>query len=160
VSAILGPSLVLEWAFGMEFRPHQETQSANELVRLLPGLASLQAESLGDPEVRIAVLDGPVDLSHPCFSGANVIRLNTLISDAATSGPMSSHGTHVSSLIFGQPGTSVCGIAPRCRGLILPVERCPLTSIKLPSTDPNCSGRRQTQSAFKKSDLVEFVRDS
>jgi hypothetical protein len=121
VSAILGPSLVLEWAFGMEFRPHQETQSANELVRLLPGLASLQAESLGDPEVRIAVLDGPVDLSHPCFSGANVIRLNTLISDAATSGPMSSHGTHVSSLIFGQPGTSVCGIAPRCRGLILPV---------------------------------------
>jgi len=88
---------------------------------LLPGLASLQAESPGDPEIRIAVLDGPVDLSHPCFREANITRLNTLVRDAASSGPMASHGTHVSSLIFGQPGTSVCGIAPRCRGLILPV---------------------------------------
>ena len=97
------------------------TQSANELVRLLPGLASLQAESLGDPEICIAVLDGPVDLSHPCFRNADITRLNTLVTDTASSGRMASHGTHVSSLIFGQPGTSVCGVAPRCRGLILPV---------------------------------------
>jgi PatG C-terminal/Subtilase family len=97
------------------------TQSADELVRLLPGLASLQAESLGDPEICIAVLDGPVDLSHPCFRRANVTRLNTLVRDTGSPGRMASHGTHVSSLIFGQPGTSVRGITPRCRGLILPV---------------------------------------
>jgi cyanobactin maturation PatA/PatG family protease len=34
---------------------------------------------------------------------------------------MSTHGTHVTSIIFGQPGSSVSGIAPRCRGLIIPV---------------------------------------
>jgi cyanobactin maturation PatA/PatG family protease len=36
---------------------------------------------------------------------------------------MSAHGTHVASLIFGQPGGPVFGVAPRCRGLILPVFR-------------------------------------
>lgn len=34
---------------------------------------------------------------------------------------MSGHGTHVASVIFGQPGSSVTGIAPQCRGLIVPV---------------------------------------
>lgn len=34
---------------------------------------------------------------------------------------MSSHGTHVASVIFGQPGSPVTGVAPECRGLIVPV---------------------------------------
>jgi cyanobactin maturation PatA/PatG family protease len=71
----------------------------------------------------VAVLDGPVDLSHPCFAGANVRRLDTLVQDPAGQGPMSVHGTHVTSLIFGQPGSAVTGIVPRCRGLIAPVFR-------------------------------------
>jgi cyanobactin maturation PatA/PatG family protease len=87
----------------------------------LPGLSFLQGESLGDPEICIAVLDGPVDLSHPCFQGANVRRVATLVNDPAGAGRMSIHGTHVASVIFGQPGSSVFGIAPRCRGLIIPV---------------------------------------
>jgi cyanobactin maturation PatA/PatG family protease len=90
---------------------------------LLPGLPSLCAASLGDPEVCVAILDGPVDISHPFFQGANLTRLDTLVSDAAGDGAMSAHGTHITSLIFGQPGGPVRGIAPRCRGLILPVFR-------------------------------------
>lgn len=43
--------------------------------------------------------------------------------DPAGKGPMSLHGTHVASLIFGQPGSAVPGIAPRCRGLVVPVFR-------------------------------------
>jgi cyanobactin maturation PatA/PatG family protease len=71
----------------------------------------------------VAVLDGPVDLSHSCFAGANLRRLDTLVQDPAGQGPMSVHGTHVTSLIFGQPGSPVAGIAPQCRGLIAPVFR-------------------------------------
>ncbi|MFD8197569.1 cyanobactin maturation protease PatG family protein [Streptomyces wuyuanensis] len=82
-----------------------------------------QDELLGDPEVCIAVLDGPVDFSHPCFAGADLTRLDTLVQDPAGQGAMSMHGTHVASLLFGQPGSSVVGMAPRCRGLILPVFR-------------------------------------
>jgi hypothetical protein len=77
----------------------------------------------GDPEVCIAILDGPVDLTHRCFSGANVTRLDTLAATPSQAGQASSHGTHVASLIFGQPGTSVVGLAPRCRGLIAPIFR-------------------------------------
>ncbi|WP_410586808.1 S8 family serine peptidase [Amycolatopsis sp. lyj-23] len=73
--------------------------------------------------VCIAVLDGPVDLSHPCFDGADLDVLDTLVTDPASQGAMSLHGTHVASLVFGQPGSPVTGIAPECRGLIVPVFR-------------------------------------
>ncbi|NEO80932.1 MAG: PatA/PatG family cyanobactin maturation protease, partial [Moorea sp. SIO4G3] len=78
-------------------------------------------KSLGDSEVCIAILDGPVDQSHPCFDGANLSRLPTLVSDVASSAMMSGHGTHIASIIFGQKDSSVSGIAPQCRGLIVPV---------------------------------------
>ena len=91
------------------------------LDSLLPGLAALQGETLGDPAIRVAVLDGPVALDHQCFEGANLTRFDTLVADAAGSGPMSAHGTHIASIIFGQPGSTVHGIAPRCQGLVLPV---------------------------------------
>jgi cyanobactin maturation PatA/PatG family protease len=94
-----------------------------EARSVLRGLLPDQGELLGDPEVCIAVLDGPVDLSHPCFEGGNLTRLDTLVQEPVGTGPMSLHGTHVTSLLFGQPGSPVTGIAPRCRGLILPVFR-------------------------------------
>ncbi len=90
-------------------------------VQAVAGIRSIQKATLGDPEVCVAVLDGPVDLAHPCFAGANIRRLDTLVRDLAGQGPMSVHGTHVASLIFGQPDSRVAGIAPRCRGLIAPV---------------------------------------
>lgn len=89
----------------------------------VPGLASLQARSLGDSAVRVAVLDGPVDLSHPCFQRANLTQLNTLVQDPVGPGQMSRHGTHVASLIFGQRDTSVFGVAPACSGLVVPIFR-------------------------------------
>jgi cyanobactin maturation PatA/PatG family protease len=84
-------------------------------------LQALYSETLGDPRICIAVLDGPVDQSHPCFAGANLTQLQTLVSGFAQSGSVAQHGTHVASIIFGQPSSSVPGIAPRCRGLIVPV---------------------------------------
>jgi len=87
----------------------------------LPQLKSLWDEFIGVPSICIAVLDGPVDQSHPCFDGANLTRLTTLVSGVADRGSASEHGTHVSSIIFGQHDSPVRGIAPHCRGLIVPV---------------------------------------
>lgn len=89
----------------------------------MPGLEALWEETLGSPEVRIAVLDGPVDLAHPCFDGAKLRRLESLANDEPHVGPATQHGTHVVSLIFGQHGSAVRGIAPGCQGLIVPVFR-------------------------------------
>ncbi|MDB9489663.1 PatA/PatG family cyanobactin maturation protease [Dolichospermum circinale CS-534/05] len=77
----------------------------------------------GDSQICVAVLDGLVDQSHDCFNGANLTRLPTLIQGEATAnGSMSGHGTHVASIIFGQHNSSeLQGIAPQCRGLIVPI---------------------------------------
>ncbi|MFM5891363.1 MAG: S8 family peptidase [Dolichospermum sp.] len=77
----------------------------------------------GDSQICVAVLDGLVDQSHNCFNAANLTRLPTLIQGEATAnGSMSGHGTHVASIIFGQHNSSeLRGIAPQCRGLIVPV---------------------------------------
>ena len=93
----------------------------NPLTNVLPGLQSLWKNSLGDPHITIAILDGPIDPSHPCFNGAQLTSLPTLVSGQATPGFATQHGTHVARVIFGQPESSVRGIAPRCRGLIVPV---------------------------------------
>jgi len=91
-----------------------------EIRSILQGVAGHE-DLLGHRDVCVAVLDGPVDVSHPCFAGADLTRIDTLVKEPAGQGPMSLHGTHVASLLFGQPGSAVIGVAPRCRGLILPV---------------------------------------
>ncbi|NER34301.1 MAG: PatA/PatG family cyanobactin maturation protease [Oscillatoria sp. SIO1A7] len=89
----------------------------------------------GDSRICVAVLDGPVDIAHPCFQGADLTALPTLVADPARNdGSMSSHGTHVTSIIFGQPDSDVPGIAPQCRGLLVPVfadDRCSATQLDL-----------------------------
>jgi len=88
----------------------------------IPGLKKLWSETRGDPKICVAVLDGIVDQNHPCFDGADLTRLPSLVSgEASENGSMSTHGTHVASIIFGQHDSPVTGIAPQCRGLIIPV---------------------------------------
>lgn len=74
----------------------------------------------GDERICIAVLDGPVELSHPCFAGARLTTLET-IAGGPNGGRALAHGTHVASIIFGQKGGAVEGLAPGCRGLIVPI---------------------------------------
>ena len=88
---------------------------------LLSGTRELWAETLGDPAVCVAVLDGPVDLSHPSLNGANLTQGETLVPGAADLGPACRHGTHVASVIFGRHDGPVPGLAPRCRGVLLPI---------------------------------------
>jgi cyanobactin maturation PatA/PatG family protease len=87
----------------------------------MSGLQELWELTLGDPRISIAVLDGPVDVSHPSLALAELTQLSTLVPGIGVDGPATEHGTHVASVIFGQHDGPVKGIAPRCRGLILPV---------------------------------------
>ncbi|XZF61887.1 MAG: S8 family peptidase [Gloeotrichia echinulata DVL01] len=85
-------------------------------------LDTLSTISLGNSNICVAILDGPVDQAHPCFQGADLKYLPTLVKgDVQIGGSMSTHGTHVASIIFGQPGSPVEGIAPQCKGIIVPV---------------------------------------
>ncbi len=87
------------------------------------GIQELWDQTRGDPRICIAVLDGLVDLTHACFAGSGLTPLGGIISqdDENMQGPMASHGTCVASIIFGQHGSPVQGIAPVCRGLVIPI---------------------------------------
>jgi cyanobactin maturation PatA/PatG family protease len=87
----------------------------------IPDVEALWAETRGDARVAVAILDGPVDGSHPSLRGANLRRLEGLVADACDTGPACRHGTHVASVILGQHDGPVKGMAPGCRGLLLPI---------------------------------------
>ncbi|HEY9617666.1 MAG TPA: PatA/PatG family cyanobactin maturation protease [Microcoleaceae cyanobacterium] len=46
-------------------------------LNTIPGFAALQALTLGDSRIKIAVLDGPADLDRACFHGANLSTATT-----------------------------------------------------------------------------------
>src|SRR4051794_4739594 len=87
-------------------------------VRPLPGLEDIWSQTTGDPAILIAILDGPVDLTHPSFAGALIEAPQAAVDPA---GRMAAHGTHVASIIFSQPSSGVRGVAPSCRGLVIPI---------------------------------------
>jgi subtilisin family serine protease len=71
--------------------------------------------------VCIALLDGSVELAHPALRGAHLAQLEATPPGLASPGAASRHGTFIASVIFGQHGGPVKGIAPRCRGVSIPV---------------------------------------
>ncbi len=91
-------------------------RAAGGLLAQVPGLEELQVVTRGDPRVVVAFLDGAVDLSHPCFEGAELTQLETLASAQPTA-----HGTHVASVVLAREGSGVTGIAPSCGGVSVPV---------------------------------------
>ncbi len=106
-------------------------------VEEIEGLPALWTLTSGDPRVCVAVLDGPADLGHPSFRGADLVQvdvLGRLDGAGGTVGPAPAldHGTHVAGVIFGQAGGPVRGVAPRCRGLIIPIYGGP-------DAGPSCS---------------------
>jgi PatG C-terminal/Subtilase family/PatG Domain len=75
----------------------------------------------GNPQVSIAVLDGPVDFKHESLAQSE-IRLGLNVTSPAIDDSLACrHGSHITSVIFGQHTSSVQGIAPECSGIILPI---------------------------------------
>ncbi|MBX8691992.1 PatA/PatG family cyanobactin maturation protease [Mycobacterium sp. 20091114027_K0903767] len=98
-----------------------QTVRAADTDFILGELTALRDNVIPDPEVCVAILDGPVDLTHPCFADARITRADSLVLDEAGTGAMSGHGTHVTSIVFGKPGTGTLGLAAGCRGVVVPI---------------------------------------
>jgi cyanobactin maturation PatA/PatG family protease len=107
------------------FLKRQSQVNPNSLIELIPGISELHEHTLGDPHVRIALLDGPVSLKHPCFKGAKLqVTSDLAVETCSTAGARScDHGTRVASIIFGQHSQTSphFGIAPACSGLVIPI---------------------------------------
>ncbi|WP_017317508.1 PatA/PatG family cyanobactin maturation protease [Mastigocladopsis repens] len=87
----------------------------------IAGLQDIWAETFGEPQICIAVLDGLVDQAHSSLVGAKLTQLEPLIPNISNQGSAAQHGTHLTSIIFGQHHESIKGIAPQCRGLLIPI---------------------------------------
>jgi subtilisin family serine protease len=141
-------------------------------VSAIPGLAELWGQTQGDPRISIAVLDGPVDQSHPCFDGARLQTLPTFVANVVGVGRMCAHATHIASTIFGQTGCMVRGIAPRCSGLIVPIfsdetrgpasqlelARAIIQAVEAGADVINISGGELSNSGSADSNLASAVR--
>ncbi|MDQ3948486.1 MAG: PatA/PatG family cyanobactin maturation protease [Thermoproteota archaeon] len=90
-------------------------------VAEIEGIKELWAETLGDPSICVAILDGPVDRSHPSLARANLTNVDILVPSSSHQGPATKHGTNVASVLLGQHDGPFLGIAPRCRGLMVPI---------------------------------------
>ncbi|MBK8897149.1 MAG: PatA/PatG family cyanobactin maturation protease [Candidatus Competibacteraceae bacterium] len=86
----------------------------------IPGIRTVWEETLGDPRICVALLDGPIDHFHPAFIGSKLALASTVIPNLRK-GKALRHGTQVTSVIFGQHNAQIKGIAPGCRGLVIPI---------------------------------------
>lgn len=97
--------------------------------------------TLGEPAVRLALIDGPANLTHPCLHGADidVIEPSWLAQDVveAADGAVAArleHGTWVASVLFGRHGSEVSGLAPGCKGLLIPSLRGDIAEVEAINT--------------------------
>lgn len=95
--------------------------STSNFYKIVDGLQELHQKTFGDPSIKIAIIDGSINTNHPCFAGANIHVHDLLQLDNSKHGVSTLHGTAVASIIFGQPSSSILGIAPKCSGLIIPI---------------------------------------
>lgn len=86
----------------------------------VPGLAGLREQTLGHPSVVVAIVDGRIDTHQPSLAGASIRVIDSGAPAGPPEGPTADHGTYVASIIAGQLGTDVDGIAPECTFLSVP----------------------------------------
>lgn len=81
----------------------------------LPAIRELCRWTSGHSAVRVAIVDGPIDLADPELAGARLTQKS--IASRNDRGLSGQHGTQVARLILGQAS----GIAPRCSAVSLPI---------------------------------------
>jgi subtilisin family serine protease len=87
-----------------------------DLVRL----AALMERSQGSREIAVALVDGPVVLSHPDLAGASVRELPGKSKGACSRADSvaCTHGTFVAGMLFARRGSAAPAICPGCTMLL------------------------------------------
>lgn len=83
----------------------------------------LESLPLGDNSMVVAILDGPADIFHPVLKDAFIECINPFDYPVQIGMPATDHGTQIASIIFGQADSDFEGLAPKCRGVLIPVYK-------------------------------------
>jgi subtilisin family serine protease len=86
-------------------------------------LTQLMSLSSGKPELKIGLIDGPVDIDHPDLESRNIYEVGTNSPAACTQSNSFAckHGTLVASILLGQRSSAAPAICPQCTLLVRPV---------------------------------------
>ena len=94
-----------------------DQQRCAQLLRLAR-IEKLRALSSGDPNICIALLDGPVYRNHPCFKNARIDTGSELKAESSLAAI--DHATCLASMLVGR-GERVLGLCPDCTLLSFPI---------------------------------------
>ena len=88
-------------------------------------LLSLMNVSSGHPDIRIGVIDGPVDFDHPAFQESRIrtVKDSQLSACKNASSISCTHGTFVAGILCAKRGVSAPAICPNCEIILNPIFR-------------------------------------
>jgi len=97
-------------------RRHDDPLALVNLTRIMEGHS-------GDPSISIGIIDGPIDLTHPAFSGSSIrtVRSNQLAACQDARSEACSHGTAIAGILCAKRGSPAPAICPSCRFLFYPI---------------------------------------
>ena len=86
-------------------------------------LKNIFASNQGDPSVRIAIIDGAVDSSHPDFNHTNIKKIGTNEPSQCSvkNSPSCQHGTFVAGVLGASRSSKAPGICPQCTFIAKPI---------------------------------------
>ena len=117
------------FGMGMTQRSTESGESGNrtagvamgplDLVRLPP----LMERGLGSPGITVALIDGPVALSHPDLAGATIREIPGRLQGTCTRANTlaCAHGTFVAGILSARRGSVAPAICPGCTLLLRPI---------------------------------------
>lgn len=134
-------------------RPAEPEPAPALTIEAIPGVRELWRHTLGDPDVTIGMVESVPDLDHPCFDGARLTMIEPRwLPKIDPIKPYREHATFVASQLFGQPDSPVPGLAPRCRGVIVPILRDEATTL-----DPLNAARAVETLVEAGADIIHFA---
>jgi subtilisin family serine protease len=88
-------------------------------------LLSLMNISCGHPDIRIGMIDGPVDFNHPAFQESRIrtVKDSQLGVCKSASDISCTHGTLVAGILCAKRGVSAPAICPNCKIILNPIFR-------------------------------------
>src|SRR5262245_28178282 len=104
----------------------------------LVGLTALMERSLGSPELKVGIIDGPVAVEHPDLTRE---RIHEISDDAAACNRTSStacvHGTFVAGILSARRNSVAPAICPSCTFLLRPLFTESASGDDMPSATPH-----------------------
>jgi subtilisin family serine protease len=103
-------------------------------------LTALMERSTGCPDVKIALIDGPVVTQHPDLAGENLHEIPGNASGTCTQASSIAclHGTRVAGVLSAKRGSAAPAICPNCTLLVRPIfGETTAANGEMPSTTPD-----------------------